>query len=195
MRPPSSLSLFADITLTFSNLFSSTLTDRLDSCDTIHDACVSIPLFMSLKECFSPSCRMYSSMIACAITVEVVLPSPALDAVSFAAAFISVTPRFSTGSATSIDSATVTPSLVTCALPKSSSNTTVRPDAPRVLPTASAIVFIPLINFLLPKVTSFTSLLPPNCIKLNFSYLFILRLVCLCIFFLTLRRLQLLSQQ
>ena len=93
-------------------------------------------------------------------TMAVVVPSPARVAVLSAACFIILTARFSTGSRSSMDLATVTPSLVTVILAVcwGDSIRTVFPLGPRVLFTAFAIFVIPLINFSRPSFPKSSSL-------------------------------------
>src|SRR5205823_600069 len=79
-----------------------------------------------------------SRKIACASTVAVVVPSPAISEVLVATSFTIWAPMFSTGSSSSISLATVTPSLVIVGFPNFFSMTTLRPFGPRVTFTASA---------------------------------------------------------
>ena len=79
-----------------------------------------------------------SRKIACASTVAVVVPSPAMSDVFVATSFTICAPMFSSGSASSISFATVTPSLVTVGAPNFLSMTTFRPLGPSVTFTASA---------------------------------------------------------
>ena len=88
---------------------------------------------------------LYASFnIACANTVAVVVPSPASLTVLRAASLIKVAPRFSTGSKRTIESATVTPSLVITGFPCWSSRITHLPLAPKVELTALVSFSIPL---------------------------------------------------
>ena len=84
---------------------------------------------------------------AWAITILVVVPSPASSAVLVDACLMIVAPRCSTGSDRFTALATVTPSLVMCGLPYSSSRITVFPAAPKVVFTASAILLMPVASF------------------------------------------------
>ena len=94
-------------------------------------------------------CNIPASTNALVNTIDVVVPSPAVVAVLSAASRIIRTARFSVGSTSPIDFATVTPSLVTvipCVCSGDSINT-VWPDGPNVLLTASAILFMPFTSF------------------------------------------------
>src|SRR5215831_3234325 len=76
--------------------------------------------------------------MACASTVAVVVPSPAVSDVLLATSRTIWAPMFSSGSFRSISFATVTPSLVMVGEPNFLSRTTLRPLGPRVTFTASA---------------------------------------------------------
>src|SRR6478672_4095454 len=76
--------------------------------------------------------------MACASTVAVVVPSPAVSEVLLATSRTICAPMFSSGSLRSISFATVTPSLVMVGEPNFLSRTTLRPFGPRVTFTASA---------------------------------------------------------
>src|ERR1700730_3085759 len=76
--------------------------------------------------------------MACASTVAVVVPSPAVSDVLLATSRTICAPMFSRGSLRSISLATVTPSLVMVGDPNFLSRTTLRPLGPRVTFTASA---------------------------------------------------------
>src|SRR6266566_206904 len=76
--------------------------------------------------------------MACASTVAVVVPSPAVSEVLLATSRTICAPMFSRGSLRSISLATVTPSLVIVGAPNFLSRTTFRPLGPRVTFTASA---------------------------------------------------------
>jgi len=86
---------------------------------------------------------MPSLTIACASTVAVVVPSPAMSPVFEATSFTICAPMFSNRSFSSISFATDTPSLVITGAPKLRASTTLRPFGPRVTFTASASVFTP----------------------------------------------------
>src|SRR5262252_5535027 len=81
--------------------------------------------------------------MACASTVAVVVPSPAVSDVLLATSRTIWAPMFSSGSFRSISLATVTPSLVMVGDPNFLSSTTLRPLGPRVTFTASANWFTP----------------------------------------------------
>ncbi len=85
-----------------------------------------------------------SRKIAWASTVAVVVPSPATSEVFEATSRTIWAPMFSSGSASSISLATVTPSLVMVGEPNFFSSTTLRPLGPRVTLTASASLLTPL---------------------------------------------------
>ena len=72
-----------------------------------------------------------------------VVPSPACSAVLTEACLTICAPKFSTLSLSSIDLATVTPSLVEIGIPISCSIITFRPEGPRVAVTASASLSTP----------------------------------------------------
>src|SRR6267143_2130969 len=76
--------------------------------------------------------------MACASTVAVVVPSPAMSDVLLATSRTIWAPMFSSGSFKSISFATVTPSLVIVGDPNFLSRTTLRPLGPSVTFTASA---------------------------------------------------------
>ena len=94
--------------------------------------------FMPAATAFAPS-----RTIACASTVAVVVPSPAVSLVLEATSRTICAPMFSNLSASSISFATVTPSLVMRGAPKLLSSTTLRPLGPRVTFTASAKISTP----------------------------------------------------
>src|SRR5438067_12873030 len=81
--------------------------------------------------------------MACARTVAVVVPSPAVSDVLLATSRTICAPMFSSGSFRSISLATVTPSLVIVGDPNFLSRTTLRPLGPSVTLTASANWFTP----------------------------------------------------
>ena len=84
-----------------------------------------------------------SRKIACARTVAVVVPSPAISEVFEATSRTIAAPMFSSGSFSSTSLATVTPSLVMVGPPNFFSRTTLRPFGPSVTFTASASWFTP----------------------------------------------------
>src|SRR5690348_10809637 len=81
--------------------------------------------------------------MACARTVAVVVPSPAMSEVFEATSRTICAPMFSCASFSSISFATVTPSLVMVGEPNFFSITTLRPLGPSVTFTASASRFTP----------------------------------------------------
>src|SRR3954463_10262558 len=94
--------------------------------------------FMPAETDFAPSRTM-----ACASTVAVVVPSPAVSLVLEATSRSICAPIFSNLSSSSISLATVTPSLVMRGAPKLFSMTTLRPLGPSVTFTASARISTP----------------------------------------------------
>src|ERR1700722_5873436 len=82
-------------------------------------------------------------MIACARTVAVVVPSPAMSLVLEATSLTSCAPMFSNTSGSSVSLAIVTPSFVIVGEPNFLSRTTLRPFGPSVTLTASARMFAP----------------------------------------------------
>src|SRR5438132_7962273 len=101
------------------------------------------PRFRSIG--FAPAAMFLrpSVTIACAMTTEVVVPSPAMSFVLVAASLRSCAPMFSNGFSSSISRATVTPSWVTVGAPNFLSTATLRPLGPRVVLTAFAILSTP----------------------------------------------------
>src|SRR5262245_21039952 len=85
-----------------------------------------------------------SRSTACAITVAVVVPSPASSEVLLATCLTSCAPMFSNLSLSSISFATETPSFVTVGEPQLLFNTTLRPFGPSVTLTALASTSTPL---------------------------------------------------
>src|SRR4051812_29503610 len=81
--------------------------------------------------------------MACASTVAVVVPSPAMSEGLEATSFTIWAPMFASLSSSSISLATVTPSLVTVGAPQLFSMMTLRPRGPRVTFTVSASMFKP----------------------------------------------------
>ena len=98
----------------------------------------SIPRFSSIG--FAPATTFFapSRKIACASTVAVVVPSPAMSDVLLATSRTICAPMFSSASFSSISFATVTPSFVIVGEPNFLSRTTLRPFGPRVTFTAFA---------------------------------------------------------
>ena len=87
--------------------------------------------------------RRPSRTSACASTVAVVVPSPAMSLVLVATSFTSWAPMFSNGSSSSTSRAMDTPSLVMVGAPNFFSSTTLRPLGPMVTFTASASLLTP----------------------------------------------------
>src|SRR3954463_13663696 len=98
----------------------------------------SMPRFSSIGLAPATTFLAPSRKIACASTVAVVVPSPAVSDVLLATSRTIWAPMFSSGSLRSISLATVTPSLVIVGEPNFLSRTTLRPFGPRVTLTASA---------------------------------------------------------
>jgi hypothetical protein len=96
--------------------------------------------FMPAATAFRPSRTM-----ACASTVAVVVPSPAVSLVFEATSFSICAPMFSNLSSSSISLATVTPSLVERGAPNDLSRITLRPFGPSVILTALASTSTPRI--------------------------------------------------
>src|SRR2546427_2413551 len=107
------------------------------SSSTTNSTAFSMPRFSAVGLAPAVTDFRPSRKIACASTVAVVVPSPAISEVLVATSFTIWAPMFSTGSSSSISFARVTPSLVTVGLPNFLSMTTLRPLGPRVTFTAS----------------------------------------------------------
>ena len=103
----------------------------------------STPRFTSIG--FMPAVTdfMPSRKIACASTVAVVVPSPAMSLVFWATSRTICAPMFSNLSSSSISLATVTPSLVDRGAPYDLSRITLRPLGPSVIRTALARMSTP----------------------------------------------------
>ena len=99
---------------------------------------LSMPRFRAIG--FAPAATVFtpSRKMACASTVAVVVPSPAMSLVLDATSRTICAPMFSIESLSSISFATVTPSLVIVGEPNFLSRTTLRPFGPSVIFTASA---------------------------------------------------------
>src|SRR5581483_10922088 len=101
--------------------------------------------------------------MACASTVAVVVPSPAMSDVLLATSRTICAPMFSSGSLRSISLATVTPSLVMVGDPNFLSRTTLRPFGPSVTFTASA-------SWLTPRSTAWRDCSPYTiCFAIDFT--------------------------
>ena len=103
----------------------------------------SMPRLRSIGFAPATTLRLPSRRMACASTVAVVVPSPAMSLVLLATSRTICAPMFSVASFRSISLATVTPSLVIVGDPNFLSSTTLRPLGPRVTFTASASWFTP----------------------------------------------------
>jgi hypothetical protein len=110
---------------------------------TITSTAFSIPRLSSIG--FAPATTFFapSRKMACASTVAVVVPSPAMSDVLLATSRTICAPMFSRGSFRSISLATVTPSLVIVGEPNFLSRTTLRPFGPSVTFTALARLLTP----------------------------------------------------
>src|SRR5580692_6438423 len=142
-RPPISLSL-AEIDATcaiFSLVSTSSLNDSISA--TAISTAFSMPRLMSSGLLPAVTLRRPSRIMACARTVAVVVPSPAMSLVLDATSLTSCAPMFSKTSGSSISLAMVTPSLVIVGEPNFLSRTTLRPFGPSVTFTASARIFAP----------------------------------------------------
>ena len=108
--------------------------------------------FMPAATAFRPS-----RTIACASTVAVVVPSPAVSLVLEATSRSICAPMFSNLSSSSISLATVTPSLVERGAPNDFSRITLRPLGPSVIFTALARTSTPRIMRSRASAENFTS--------------------------------------
>src|SRR5437867_6371578 len=108
----------------------------------------SMPRLRSIA--FAPAAiwRRPSWTMACARTIDVVVPSPAMSFVLVAASLRSCAPMFSYGSLSSTSRATVTPSCVTVGAPNFLSSATLRPFGPSVVFTAFAMMSTPALRAL-----------------------------------------------
>src|SRR5688572_8337060 len=102
-----------------------------------------MPRLSSMGLCPAATMRAPSRKIACASTVAVVVPSPAMSEVLEATSLTIWAPRFANLSSSSISFATVTPSFVTVGAPHDFSMTTLRPRGPSVALTVSARMLTP----------------------------------------------------
>ena len=145
MRVPIPLSLLAEMVAIC--MMSSTVSIGLDnspSFPTIASTALSIPRFNSTGEAPDVTYFWPSLRIARANTVDVVVPSPAVSTVCFAACLMICAPRFWNGSSSSTKFATVTPSFVITGIPCSAWNmATVLPRGPSVAATLSAKMLTP----------------------------------------------------
>src|SRR3954451_15628957 len=104
---------------------------------------LSTPRFSAIGLAPAATLRMPSCTSACASTVAVVVPSPAMSFVLVATSFTSCAPMFSKGSSSSTSRAIDTPSFVIVGAPNFFSTTTLRPRGPSVTRTVSASLFTP----------------------------------------------------
>ena len=104
---------------------------------------LSMPRFRSIGFMPAATAFMPSRTIDCASTQAVVVPSPAMSLVFWAASRTISAPMFSNLSSSSISLATVTPSLVVRGAPNDFSSTTLRPLGPSVTLTALARMSTP----------------------------------------------------
>src|SRR5256886_900893 len=114
------------------------------SSSTTNSTALSMPRFSDIGLAPAVTDFRPSRKIACASTVAVVVPSPAISEVLVATSFTIWAPMFSTGSSSSISLATVTPSLVIVGFPNFFSMTTLRPFGPRVIFRVCQLVHAPL---------------------------------------------------
>ena len=136
-------SLLAEMVPTCAIMLPLTGFDCFFSSATIASTAFSMPRLISIG--LAPAATFFapSRKIACASTVAVVVPSPAMSEVLLATSRTICAPMFSSGSLSSISLATVTPSLVIVGEPNFLSRTTLRPFGPSVTLTASARWFTP----------------------------------------------------
>src|SRR5437870_2009413 len=136
---PISGSLFAEMVPTCAISFRPLLGAEIRfSSSTTNSTALSMPRFSDIGLAPAVTDFRPSRKIACASTVAVVVPSPAISEVLVATSFTIWAPMFSIGSSSSLSLATVTPSLVIVGFPNFLSMTTLRPFGPRVTFTASA---------------------------------------------------------
>src|SRR5206468_460184 len=113
------------------------------SASTIFATALSMPRLSSIGLWPAATIFAPSRKIACASTVAVVVPSPAVSEVLEATSLTICAPRLANLSSSSISLATVTPSLVTVGAPHDFSMTTLRPRGPSVAFTVSASALTP----------------------------------------------------
>ena len=149
MSLPIASSLLADIVAICSILLLSlpTCLEILRKFETTSVTALSIPRLRSIGLAPAATFLRPAVTIACARTVAVVVPSPAMSAVLEATSLTICAPIFSIGSLSSISFATVTPSLVTCGAPNFLPITTLRPFGPSVTFTAFANASTPFLSF------------------------------------------------
>src|SRR5215831_5617821 len=120
-----------------------TFIDRFCTSSTTVFTARSTPRFRSIGFIPAATALAPSRTIACANTVAVVVPSPAVSEVLLATSRTICAPMFSNLSASSISLATVTPSLLIRGAPNALSSTTLRPFGPNVTFTALASTSTP----------------------------------------------------
>src|SRR5271169_4620698 len=143
---PISASPLAEMVPTWAiSSFEVTFLEFLTRSATTASTARSIPRLRSIGFMPAATALAPSRTMACASTVAVVVPSPAMSLVLEATSRTICAPMFSNLSASSISLATVTPSLVMRGAPKLLSSTTLRPFGPSVIFTASARISTPRI--------------------------------------------------
>src|SRR6202045_4506471 len=113
-----------------------TFFERFLMSSTTAATAISMPRLRSIGFMPAATALAPSLTIACASTVAVVVPSPAMSLVFCATSRTICAPMFSNLSSSSISLATVTPSLVMRGAPNDLSSTTLRPLGPSVTRTA-----------------------------------------------------------
>src|SRR6059036_2520875 len=145
IRLPIVLSLFEAIVATWAISFLSLVDlESFFSSSVTASTAAAMPRLSPIGLAPAVTLRSPSRKIACASTVAVVVPSPAMSEVFEATSFSIWAPMSSYGSFSSISLATVTPSLVIVGLPNFLSMTTLRPFGPSVALTAAAMMLTPL---------------------------------------------------
>ncbi len=141
--PPMVGSLLAEILATWAIISPVTGFESFLTSSTAVSTAFSMPRFRAIGLAPAATAFTPSRKIACASTVAVVVPSPAVSLVLEATSRTICAPMFSNLSSSSISLATVTPSFVMVGPPNFFSKTTLRPRGPRVTFTASASWFTP----------------------------------------------------
>src|SRR5450631_3135352 len=145
MRLPMVSSPFALMMPTWAiSLFPLVGLDCFFSSATMVSTATSMPRLMSIGLAPAATILTPSAKIACASTVAVVVPSPAISDVFEATSLTICAPMLAKWSSSSTSLATVTPSLVTVGAPHDRSKTTFRPRGPKVTLTALARVLSPM---------------------------------------------------
>jgi hypothetical protein len=145
MMLPMVVSLLAEIVPTCATALESLPTsfESFLSSATTASTAFSMPRLSSIGLAPATTILIPSRKIACASTVAVVVPSPAVSDVLLATSRTIWAPMFSSEFLRSISFATVTPSLVIVGDPNFLSRTTFRPFGPSVTFTASARALTP----------------------------------------------------